>query len=75
LTVLVQSKAEEAVLAALPADIKIIPGHGPPAGIGDLKTFRQMLYDSAEIVHGPWPCPLCEGEQLHGTLRRVAPRS
>jgi len=40
LTVLVQNKAKEAVFAALPADTKIIPGHGPPAGIGDLKAFR-----------------------------------
>jgi len=63
------------VLAALPGDTKIIPGHGPLAGVDELKAFRQMLYDSAEIVRGPWPCPPCEGEQLHGTLRRVAPRS
>lgn len=63
------------VLAALPGDTKIIPGHGPLASVDELKAFRQMLYDSAEIVRGPWPCPPCEGEQLHGTLRRVAPRS
>lgn len=40
----------DAVAAALPADVKIIPGHGPLAGIKDLKSFRQMLFDSAETV-------------------------
>jgi glyoxylase-like metal-dependent hydrolase (beta-lactamase superfamily II) len=40
----------DAILADLPADTKIIPGHGPLAGIADLKAFRQMLSDSAEIV-------------------------
>jgi cyclase len=40
----------DAILSALPADAKIIPGHGPLAGPTDLKAFRQMLYDSADIV-------------------------
>ncbi len=40
----------DAILSILPADIKIIPGHGPVAGVAELKAFRQMLYDSADVV-------------------------
>jgi glyoxylase-like metal-dependent hydrolase (beta-lactamase superfamily II) len=40
----------DAIIASVPADIKIIPGHGPQAGITELKAFRQMLFDSADIV-------------------------
>jgi cyclase len=40
----------DAILSSLPADIKIIPGHGPLVGIAELKAFRQMLHDSADIV-------------------------
>ena len=42
----------DAILAGLPADAKIIPGHGPMAGVSELKAFRQMLYDSADLVRG-----------------------
>jgi cyclase len=38
------------IQSSLPADVKIIPGHGQVAGIAELKAFRQMLYDSADIV-------------------------
>jgi len=40
------------ILGALPADTKIIPGHGPLAGIAELKAFRAMLSDSADLVRG-----------------------
>jgi len=40
----------DAVLSSLSDDTKIIPGHGPLAGIAELKAFRQMLFDSAETV-------------------------
>jgi glyoxylase-like metal-dependent hydrolase (beta-lactamase superfamily II) len=40
----------DAILTGLPPDAKIIPGHGPLASPVELKAFRQMLYDSAEIV-------------------------
>jgi glyoxylase-like metal-dependent hydrolase (beta-lactamase superfamily II) len=40
----------DAILAGLPTDAKIIPGHGPLASVGDLKAFRQMLSDSSELV-------------------------
>jgi cyclase len=40
----------DSIIAGLPADVKIIPGHGPLAGVAELKSFRQMLFDSAETV-------------------------
>jgi hypothetical protein len=40
----------DSILADLPSDTRVIPGHGPLAGVGELKAFRQMLYDSAAIV-------------------------
>jgi cyclase len=40
----------DAILAKLPADAKIIPGHGPLAGVTELKAFRQMLSESAGLV-------------------------
>jgi len=43
-------KQLDAILSGLPADEKIIPGHGPLAGVAELKAFRQMLFGSAEIV-------------------------
>ncbi len=42
----------DVILADLPADVKIIPGHGPLASLSDLKAFRGMLVDSAEFVRG-----------------------
>lgn len=40
----------DSIMAGLPADVKIIPGHGPVAGVAELKSFRQMLFDSADTV-------------------------
>ena len=40
----------EAVIAKIPADAKIIPGHGPLATIADLKNFHQMLVETIGIV-------------------------
>jgi len=40
----------DAILAGLPPDAKIIPGHGSVAGPAELKSFRHMLADSADIV-------------------------
>jgi cyclase len=40
----------DSIASSLPADVKIIPGHGPLVGIAELKAFRQMLQDSADIV-------------------------
>jgi len=40
----------ESVIAKIPADAKIIPGHGPLATIADLKSFHQMLVETVGIV-------------------------
>ncbi|HBL25901.1 MAG TPA: MBL fold metallo-hydrolase [Acidobacteria bacterium] len=38
------------VLARLPADAKIIPGHGPLSTPADLKTYRDMLATTSSLV-------------------------
>jgi len=40
----------DTVLTGLPADVKIIPGHGPLGGAAELKAFRDMLAMSADHV-------------------------
>ena len=40
----------DAILAGLPGDAKIIPGHGPLTDPAGLKAFRDMLADSASVV-------------------------
>jgi cyclase len=40
----------DTILAGLPADAKIIPGHGPLGGVAELKAFRGMLAASADLV-------------------------
>ena len=40
----------DTILATLPADMKIIPGHGPLATAADLRAFRDMLVVSADHV-------------------------
>jgi glyoxylase-like metal-dependent hydrolase (beta-lactamase superfamily II) len=42
----------DSILTGLPADAKIIPGHGALAGVAELKAFRDMLAASAEFVRG-----------------------
>jgi glyoxylase-like metal-dependent hydrolase (beta-lactamase superfamily II) len=64
----------DAIIAGLPDDTKIIPGHGPLTGVAELKAFRQMLYDSAEIVRKQ----ITEGKtlaqvQAAGVPDRLAP--
>ena len=38
------------VIAQIPADAKIIPGHGPLSTLDDLKAFHKMLVATADIV-------------------------
>ena len=38
------------VLSQIPADAKVIPGHGPLSTVADLKTFHGMLTATTEIV-------------------------
>ena len=42
----------DAILHELPPDAKVIPGHGPLASPAELRAFRDMLHDSAEVVRG-----------------------
>jgi cyclase len=43
-------KAIEAVLPQIPADAKIIPGHGPLATVDDLRANLKMLQETTAIV-------------------------
>jgi cyclase len=43
-------KTVAAVLEKVPADAKIIPGHGKLASVSDLKTFHAMLVETSELV-------------------------
>ena len=38
------------VITRLPANVKIIPGHGPLANVDDLKRFHRMLLETTEGV-------------------------
>ena len=38
------------ILAKLPADVKIIPGHGPISTVDDLKLYHRMLVETTDIV-------------------------
>src|SRR5687767_6229277 len=38
------------LIKQLPADAKLIPGHGPLATLEDLKTYHQTLIDTSNIV-------------------------
>ena len=42
--------AVEKVLGQLPADVKIIPGHGPVSSVQDLKNFVTMLKETRDVV-------------------------
>ena len=39
------------VLEKIPADAKIIPGHGPLSSVEDLRAFHDMLEETIGIVH------------------------
>ena len=53
-------KNVEGVIHQLPADVKIIPGHGPLSTLDDLKAFHQMLVETVEIVRQR----MADGENL-----------
>jgi cyclase len=40
----------EKVIAQVPSDVKIIPGHGPVSGIDDVKAYLGMLKDTRAVV-------------------------
>jgi glyoxylase-like metal-dependent hydrolase (beta-lactamase superfamily II) len=40
----------EKVLAQVPADVKVIPGHGPISSVSDVKAYLDMLKATREVV-------------------------
>ena len=40
------------LLANLPTDVKIIPGHGPLSTLEDLRNYRKMLFETRQAVKG-----------------------
>lgn len=38
------------LIKTIPADAKIIPGHGPLAGVDDLKSYRDTIVETSKIV-------------------------
>jgi len=40
----------EGVIQKLPADVKIIPGHGPVSNLDDVRAFLKMLEDTLAVV-------------------------
>lgn len=38
------------IIGKLPADVKIIPGHGPLSTLDDLKAYHRMLVETTDIV-------------------------
>ena len=41
---------QQAVLARVPADAKIIPGHGPLSSVAELTAYNAMLVESVALV-------------------------
>jgi len=42
--------AVESVIAKLPPDVKVIPGHGPISGLADVRSYVAMLKDTVSAV-------------------------
>ena len=42
--------ALESAIAQLPADVKVIPGHGPLSSLDDVRAFIRMLQDTRAVV-------------------------
>jgi cyclase len=42
--------ALDKVVAQLPADVKVIPGHGPISNLDDVRAFTKMLKDTRAVV-------------------------
>jgi glyoxylase-like metal-dependent hydrolase (beta-lactamase superfamily II) len=46
------SKGISEVLANVPDDLHIIPGHGPLSSVDDLRTYHRMINETIEMVRG-----------------------
>ena len=40
------------IISKAPADVKIIPGHGPLSSLADLRSYHSMLVETTEVVRG-----------------------
>ena len=40
----------EKVIAQVPSDVKIIPGHGPVSSVDDMRVYVKMLRDTRDLV-------------------------
>jgi cyclase len=40
----------DSLIKTLPADAKLIPGHGPLASLNDLKAYRDIIAESSKII-------------------------
>ena len=43
-------EAVETVIAQLPPDVKVIPGHGPVSSLDDMRAYVKMLKETREVV-------------------------
>ena len=55
--------ALEEVLPKLPADVKVIPGHGPVSNLDDVRKFVAMLKETRAVV--------AKGVAAHKTLEQL----
>jgi len=44
--------AREEIIPKLPADVKVIPGHGEVSSLDDVRTYVGMLKDTRAVVEG-----------------------
>lgn len=60
-------KTLDAVLEKLPADTRVIPGHGEAAGVVELKRFRSYMNDLRAAVSGA----IASGKSLEEAVRDI----
>jgi glyoxylase-like metal-dependent hydrolase (beta-lactamase superfamily II) len=57
------------IISKLPADVKLIPGHGPLSSLEDLKLYHRMLFETTAIIKKR----IAAGEQLDQIKRDGLP--
>ena len=53
------------VMSNVPADIRIIPGHGPLSSVDDLRTYHRMITETIALVRGKIDAGM-SSEQVQG---------
>ena len=59
------AKGISEVLANVPADVHIIPGHGPLSSVDDLRTYHRMITETIAMVRGKIEAGM-SSEQVQG---------